>query len=381
MSRLNELLEKWKAQTISAEEFRELRDLVSSPEGRQELHANFQFDCQLLESIQLNKRQWQEEQREPSVSDNFFHGWSMLWRKAWIPGVAVMGGVLLAWALVKPKQEVLAYNVSSFGTVQAENPHSKQKLKAGDPIFSNSKISTCDIGRAALRFASDRHEGTKLLLLEEGEIELVVAAQPEHSKVLIESRFGQVEVVGTKLRVTLNNAHMAVRVEEGSVKVTSIKSEKATVVAGQRVELHKSGKIKKGKCGESCASVESQWEWVEDQDARIDYQGGWVRDLLKSKSVHKSAEGTSRLQIKFRGEAIRLIGDKNFCGGTASVFLDGVSHGTINFNAAAPGFRSLPIFATNALSNDEHTLTVVCNGDGWVYLDAISVRTHCGEDK
>jgi len=398
MNRLSELIEKWRNEQVSKEEFHELRQLLSTREGRVELCEDFQFDHQLMESVQLAKRTWQQEQRAPLKTYLLFQNWLWDWRRVWAPVVVVLICSFVAFRLAhRPKAGVLAYNLSSFGKVHVVNGGKHKPLRVGDPIFSNSKIETCEIGRASIRWAGDttqveigekskvsfaRQEGNTILTLDEGELELLVARQPENSKLIVQTVSGQVEVIGTRLKVTLNNGQMAVKVREGSVKVTSSKlQESAMIYSGQQVHINNSGKFKKGVCGENCASMESQWEWVENEDARVSYQGEWVRDRMKNKSVHKSAEGMARMNLKFHGEAFKLIGDKNFCGGSANIFIDGISHGTIYFNAAAPGFRSLPVFATNGLSNTEHTVSLVCNGDGWVYLDAVSVKAYCGEEK
>jgi hypothetical protein len=121
----------------------------------------------------------------------------------------------------------------------------------------------------------------------------------------------------------------------------------------------------------------------EDDDAHIAYSGGWhlVNDADASAGHFRLANGKATASLTFdvpanQYGAVTYSYATSPKGGSAEIFIDGVSQGTISFNGTA-GTTKAPAFGASkrfaGLQPGSHTFEI--RGDGLVYLDKICLES------
>jgi hypothetical protein len=124
---------------------------------------------------------------------------------------------------------------------------------------------------------------------------------------------------------------------------------------------------------------------IEDNDSRIAYSSGWhnAQDGNASAGHFRFASGKPKASLAFSVPAnqfgsITYNFAKSTKGGTAEIFLDGVSQGTINFNGPL-GTLQNPQFSASftqkygPLQPGAHTLEI--RGNGVTYLDSFALES------
>ena len=122
---------------------------------------------------------------------------------------------------------------------------------------------------------------------------------------------------------------------------------------------------------------------IEDNDSRIAYSNGWhlLQDGNASAGHFRFASGKPKASLAFtvpstQFGSITYNYAKSTKGGTAEIFLDGVSQGTINFLGAV-GTMQNPQFVFSQkygpLQPGSHTLEI--RGNGVTYLDSFSLES------
>ncbi len=128
-----------------------------------------------------------------------------------------------------------------------------------------------------------------------------------------------------------------------------------------------------GPVCETTSSCVPELITVDDADPLITYTGswspqsGWTGRYMDT--LHETESNGAAAEISFSGTSVELLGDLQPWGGNATVYIDGVSQGTVSFNGSS-AYQQV-IYSSGTLSNESHTFRVVCNGGGWTYVDAI----------
>ncbi len=113
---------------------------------------------------------------------------------------------------------------------------------------------------------------------------------------------------------------------------------------------------------------------ADDADDAINYTGSWNPQTGWSgrinETVHETDSSGATATFSFNGSSVSLIGDLQPYGGNAEIFIDSVSQGTYSFNGET-AYQQV-IYNNDSLADTTHTFTVVCQGGGWTYIDAIT---------
>ncbi len=126
------------------------------------------------------------------------------------------------------------------------------------------------------------------------------------------------------------------------------------------------------------ASAKTGWQptcyTVDDADASIIYAGSWSGQTgwggRYMETLHETDSQGAYSEFAFTGNTITLIAEAATYGGEAEILLDGVSQGTISFLGDHPPYQ-IEVFSIGGLARIEHTIRMVCQGSGWIYLDQI----------
>ena len=126
------------------------------------------------------------------------------------------------------------------------------------------------------------------------------------------------------------------------------------------------------------------FEWVNDTDKRIRYEGTWGYTFLQEKEethktvgtfesdVHETSERGASFFFAFDGSFIEIYGDTRPDAGKALVFIDGVEMAEIDENANDEKVRQL-LFRSPDLHGGTHTLYVVSTEEKNFEFDALRV--------
>jgi len=108
------------------------------------------------------------------------------------------------------------------------------------------------------------------------------------------------------------------------------------------------------------------------------YTGTWNKrtDLggRLNNTTHETELANAAAELSFIGDTIELISEKQPWGGNADVYIDGVHNQTVSFYHDSPDQYQQSIFRIDGLTYSQHTLRIECNGDGWIYIDAIRIN-------
>ncbi len=117
---------------------------------------------------------------------------------------------------------------------------------------------------------------------------------------------------------------------------------------------------------------------IDDADPSMNYQGTWNERLSLggrlNNSTHETEQAGASMEMTFTGNIVELIGEKQPWGGDADVYIDGIYFQTVNFLHGTPDQYQQSIFRLTGLNQGQHTLRIECNGNGWIYVDAVQVN-------
>jgi subtilisin len=114
---------------------------------------------------------------------------------------------------------------------------------------------------------------------------------------------------------------------------------------------------------------------VQDRSTAVVYSGTWTRNAYVSASGGTTTYATSsgaRSRLAFSGRGIALVAPLGPTRGSATIYVDGVSRGSLSFRAST-GRSRVVMFATTFPSVASHTIEVRLNGTGRVDVDAFVV--------
>ena len=114
---------------------------------------------------------------------------------------------------------------------------------------------------------------------------------------------------------------------------------------------------------------------VQDRSSLVSYTGTWTRKAYYLASGGSSTFATAagaRARHTFTGRAIALVAPVGPTRGSATIYVDGVSRGSVSFRAATRRSRVV-MFATSFSTLAAHTIEVRVNGTGRVDVDAFVV--------
>jgi hypothetical protein len=130
----------------------------------------------------------------------------------------------------------------------------------------------------------------------------------------------------------------------------------------------------------------SQWDGspsftpglIDDAAPSLTYAGAWTNvsdtSAVDGTLSETSASGAAA-SFSFTGEEVEVVGRTGPGMGSATLIVDGVSRGTVNFAAATAGEREV-IGAASGLAAGSHTVKLVANGDGPIDLDAFATVSY-----
>lgn len=124
--------------------------------------------------------------------------------------------------------------------------------------------------------------------------------------------------------------------------------------------------------GKEVATAMSGWKYIDDNDESIKYTGRWrtyARDSYGG-SFHSTERGGQKVDFKFTGPKIRVIGYIQRKGGDCRVIIDGEDKGTISFYSRRKKGNQV-LFEADDLGEGEHHIQLVSIGE--VYPDAFAI--------
>ncbi|MDQ3128026.1 MAG: S8 family serine peptidase [Chloroflexota bacterium] len=114
---------------------------------------------------------------------------------------------------------------------------------------------------------------------------------------------------------------------------------------------------------------------VSDRSTAISYSGTWTKALYapatNGSTTYASAAG-ARAKLTFTGRAIALVAPTSTTRGSATIYVDGVSRGTVSFRASS-GRSSMIMFSSGLTSLGSHTIEVRVAGNGRVDIDGFVI--------
>ncbi len=114
---------------------------------------------------------------------------------------------------------------------------------------------------------------------------------------------------------------------------------------------------------------------VSDRSTAIRYSGTWKKALYARATngctTYATAAG-ARARLTFTGRAIALVAPVGPTRGSATIYVDGASRGTVSFRASS-GRSRLIMFSTSLASLGSHTIEVRVAGNGRVDIDGFVI--------
>jgi autotransporter-associated beta strand protein len=116
---------------------------------------------------------------------------------------------------------------------------------------------------------------------------------------------------------------------------------------------------------------------INNNDPNATYTGAWTYGSGRAtteygQDVHETSTNGNYLDFVFNGTDIDLIGTCSDNRGTAEVYIDGVSQGSIDLYSASTAYRRT-VFSKSGLTRGAHTLKVVKTGGTYLTVDAFRV--------
>ena len=114
---------------------------------------------------------------------------------------------------------------------------------------------------------------------------------------------------------------------------------------------------------------------VSDRSTAIRYGGTWKKALYapatNGSTTYATAAG-ARARLTFTGRSIALVAPMGPTRGSATIYVDGVSRGTVSFKASS-GRSRLIMFSTGFTTLGSHTIEVRVAGNGRVDIDGFVI--------
>lgn len=117
---------------------------------------------------------------------------------------------------------------------------------------------------------------------------------------------------------------------------------------------------------------------VNNTDSAISYTGNFTYDngggsgLCIEGDQHYSNLAGDAMEFSFEGTSIKWMGTKVFNRGKAEVFIDNVSQGIVDSHDAGILYREI-LFEKRDLTQGRHSIKIVCQGNGYMGLDAFII--------
>ena len=114
---------------------------------------------------------------------------------------------------------------------------------------------------------------------------------------------------------------------------------------------------------------------VSDRSTAISYSGTWKKALYAPATNGSTTYATgagARARLTFSGRAIALVAPVGSTRGSATIYIDGVSRGTVSFRAST-GRSRLIMFSTGFSGLGSHTIEVRVAGNGRVDIDGFVI--------
>ncbi len=272
MSRLEELLLKWRDQTLTQDELNELNSALQDPRTRQHLVEWFSFDSQLLEALHALaavEQTAQSAQQFQTLEVREAHTFPTAGKLPWVTlpvrslarflglypvrwaraiGLAGAAALVSALFLIFPSEKTVAVidgngaGVTVLRGSEVLAARSGLGLKLGDTVKTSGENGTW------VRYLNEATQiklqpGTQLKLehdlngasgkrfeLIEGAITAKVAPQPPGHPMLIGTAQSEAKVVGTEFLLSVDAGSTHLEVIEGAVQLCSRDDGKAVVV-------------------------------------------------------------------------------------------------------------------------------------------------------
>ncbi len=262
MKSLDEFLLKWRDETLTDAELKELNVLLEQPETRQRLAEEIAFDYELGEAFRAEQARRQTQMRADSfktleideaaevtpVMDSPSPGPAAFLGRHW-RGVAVLAACIVLLAVVAvsliPMETVALLEQTApglmikRGATMVTSPAAGYRLRVGDEILvpTNASAIVAYEGEATriragsgARFTFESTDEGKQLALVAGTISARVAPQPRDDPMSISTPHAIATVHGTEFSLSILSNASRLDVVEGSVRLERREDEKAIVV-------------------------------------------------------------------------------------------------------------------------------------------------------
>ncbi len=117
---------------------------------------------------------------------------------------------------------------------------------------------------------------------------------------------------------------------------------------------------------------------VDDADAAISYSGAWTAHSGWSgrfnTTLHETNENGAYAELGFTGTSVKLYADKQPWGGTAEIFIDSTSQGTVSFQSVDSNQYQQLIYEKTGLASGNHTIRIQKVGGDWIYVDYLEYQ-------
>lgn len=183
--------------------------------------------------------------------------------------VTVLAGWTLRFAAPDAEFAVTVARIAGDARLQTIPASRGHTIKVGDTVAIGSVLTTDDEMRVALAFGPGTSiridRGSKIervspsrFRLSAGAVYIDAQPQAEHHELLIETRAGDVQHVGTQYQVRQSGQVVEVSIREGRVQIAGSHGT-ALASAGERVHIAAAGEVRRG----AISGQDPAWEWAE----------------------------------------------------------------------------------------------------------------------
>ncbi len=217
------------------------------------------------------------------------------WRRYWalaVPALAVLlvgTWVVSRWA--SPAAIAATFSSGVPGSLLAAAPgHEPQPLQPGAPLVTGTVVEARQGGElrwmrgGSLRLKSGsrlRILGMNQVELESGSLYVALTAPHAPQTLIVRTRLGLVEHIGTQFMLTLQGDSLDVGVREGAVRLTGDAS--TAIAAGESVHVDRAGSVARRAVGPD----DPGWAWVGAPLYAFDPEGQPVMALLQWAALEK----------------------------------------------------------------------------------------------
>ncbi|MEQ1748503.1 MAG: FecR family protein [Prosthecobacter sp.] len=290
MKRMEDLLEKLRAQTATSEELSELKRLLTTPEGRAKARERLWMECALHSAFRatpvlavLAKRH-PPQPRAVSVA-----AWANSWiGKRWVPWAAAAAAMILGamgwlpWTSSREDAATLSFvaeggageSIAITRDGRTWHPVSQENVLVGDSIelaeespgaqlqFDSAKTTITLQPGATFRVLSLTPQ--KRFALDRGTLRADVAHQRVGKPMLIQTPMAEARVLGTVFTLAAESDQTGLTVERGSVRLSQGDGSMETIKAGQAAvaSLGAPVRLATSKAGVMPAQLRQTLKWI-----------------------------------------------------------------------------------------------------------------------